>query len=476
MEKSKKFILKSLAVFYRDFQWKLLSLGLAFILWVVGVNVTNPIQIISYDRLPLTVLHRDHLTHNNIVFLNEQQVNNTLVNVTVSATRNDHESINAARNQNIQASINLSTINTEHIHAAEEAITVPIDVNVFIHQDHTGWTMSPASVNLTLDRYGESSRPIEVDLIGTPMEGFEARPHQLDRTMVRLSGARSILDQVSSVWVRVYVNESYETVEEVVNLIVYNREGANITNDVTLSFQTAHVRVPIYPYESIPLDAAPAGIPFAGFQATAVEIEPPSVYVVGDSYELEELSSIFLGEVDITLANQDVYRTFDISQALIGTGLTLREGSPTEAEVRIVVERVIERGFELPLENLEVINYARPYTIITEGPVPFRVRGRESLVNPMTLNNVQASVDLAGLGAGIHVVPVNFSLPHAVNLSNTVTIEISIEPEPIAFEPEEPQDEWTDNSPQGEGLNPGLSGNQEDDSDHLTEEPQGSTS
>jgi len=442
MEKSKTMIKRIAALFFRDIQWKLLCLGLAFLLWFIGVNVNDPIQTNSYDNLPITILHRDQLAINGAVILNEREITGQRGNVSVRATRNSHALINAARHENIHASIDLNTVDFAQVQEADDYIRVPIDVNVFIHQDYVASFMNPSTVDLILDQYDTLLRSIEVDLIGTPMEGFEARPGMLTQPIVRLTGARSALREVSGVRVQAFIDGAEETLEELASLVVYNNNWDDITNTVDLSISEVHVRIPILPYEAIELTVNPIGLPMPGFMATEVSIYPPSVSLVGNAEIFEEGITINLGDMDMNLANQNIVQTFDIRPALLGTGLTLREGEPAEAEVTLVIEQITTRDILFPLESLEIEGYIRPFTFENEVPVTISVRGRRSVIEYMDIDEIAATLDLTGLGAGTHTIQINVELPRGATLTNPATVDISIEPEPIVFEPEELQD-WT---------------------------------
>jgi len=443
MEKKKSLVWRFAAFFVRDFHWKLLSLLLAFILWFVGTNVTNPVDIVSYDHITLIVLHRDRLAHNNLVLLNESEINATRISASIQATRADHMLIQAARAENIRASIDLSAINIEHILDADEPITVTLDVNLFIHQSFISRTMYPSTVELVLDRHDVKTMPISVDTIGTPLEGFESQRPQLAHRLVRLTGARSLLDEVSDVRARVYIGDAYETVEELESLILYNSRREVITDTVGMNIREVHIQVPIMPYADIPLRIAPVGSPRPGFMATEINVSPPTVSMVGSPDIIDETMYLILGEVDLTMMNETTEYTFDIRQATLGKNLHLRAGEPTEATVTIVVERVISREFVVPLENIDVSGYARPFSFVNEEPLVLTMRGRESVVSALNLGQISTSVDLTGLGAGAHMVEVSVATTvRGVALANLATVEISIEPEPIVFQPEEPPD-WT---------------------------------
>ena len=324
----------------------------------------------------------------------------------------------------------------------EGVSSVSLDVNVFIHQEYAMRLPTPSSVELFIDHHEERLVPIDVDVLGEPSEGFANLPFNHSPRVVRLSGARSVLRDVFNVRARVYIIDAFETVEEPRSLVVYNGANEDITGSVSLSVQATNVVVPIFPYteKALRLDV-PQGTVRSGFMATEVNIEPDRVSVVGTTEAINEMDFITLGNVEYNNADSNIEQVFDIRQALIGTGLTLRADAPTEATATIIVEQVIDRNMFLPLENLTVIGYnSRSFNFVDEEPITLTIRGRESIINTLTLNQIGASVDLTGLGSGTHTVQVNVVPPPRTSLANLATVEMTIEPEPIIFEPEEPPD------------------------------------
>lgn len=440
MEKAKnvlnKFIKKlkgTTAFFYKDFHWKILSLFLAFMLWFVGVNINDPVQRQAYSSLPLNVIGREHLASNRIVLLNESQINNSRVDIEVRGIRSNHELIQRNRSENIQASIDLSIIDFEQIFEnADGVIHLPIDIGVSIQQDFIHYEVYPPQINLVLDQQGYRSMPIRIDPSGSPREGYEKREAVPAQTMVRLSGARSALKDVYEVRASISIEDAYETVEEMEALLVYNREGENITNSVNLSTPLVHIRVPIFPYAGMPLSVNTVGTAPSNYMITDIRVEPPTIELVGN---LDEVSAIILGDIDISDAEETIVQSFDIRQALQGTGLTLRSGAPTEATATVVIERVISRDFSIPLSSLFVSGATRPYTFTNPGPLSLSLRGREVIINALNPNQISASISLAGLGAGTHTVPVTIRAVPGATVVSPLTTVVNIEENPIELQP-----------------------------------------
>ncbi|MCL2016102.1 MAG: CdaR family protein [Defluviitaleaceae bacterium] len=445
MEKPKvNVVVKILHFIYRDLVWKVLALGLAFMLWFVGINVNNPIQNVIYDNIPITILNRDRLNQNNVVLLNEQQVTDARISLSVRATRNDHALINAARNDNIQASLDLNTINLDHVLNYDGVSTVSVDVNVFVHQEHSTIFPHPSTIELELDLHEERIIAINVDVVGEPTDGFEVRPFSATPRIVRLTGARSVLQSISDVRAQISVNDAFETVEEPRPLIVFNNDLQNITSLVGLNVQSTNVIVPVFPYEYTPLTVNTVGTTAVGFMVTEINISPAAIDLVGSPEELDRVSSLILGEIDLTGLNDTVQYDFDIRDALSGTNLTLRTGEVQEATVDVIVEEIISRTFYMPLANLEQVGEEREFEFVNDNPIVLTLHGRASAINALSLNNIQAILDLTGFGAGTHTVQLQITVPPRVSLANLAAVQITIPPEEIIFEPEEPPDFFAD--------------------------------
>jgi len=229
--------------------------------------------------------------------------------------------------------------------------------------------------------------------------------------------------------------------------VALDNELNNITDTVNLGVRESQVQVPVLPYRSKQLTVGQTGMPMPGYMVTEITIEPQTIELVGSLEELDSLDSLQLGMVELDLVNETIEQKFDIRQALSDTGLTLRSGSPIEANARLVVERVISRDLFFAIERLRITGSEREFKFETSGELRLSLRGRESVINALSISQISGQVDLTGLGAGTHIVPVSLTVPRGVAVQNTpVTVSITIEPEPIPIPEEvnEPNTDWMD--------------------------------
>ncbi|MCL1998430.1 MAG: CdaR family protein [Turicibacter sp.] len=440
MEKQKGMIFNLAAILLKDLHWKFLAMVLAFLLWFVGTNINNPISAQAYNNLPLTILNRDIFANNGIVLINEQQILNANISVNITASRNDHELINAARNDNIQLSIDFGDIDINQIRTSEDVLTLSLPINLQIHQSYGTRTITPNALDLVLDLYAERMFTIGVDITGMPEEGYEQREYVHSPRVVRLGGARSLLNDISSVGISIDINNATETMEETRPISVRNQLGNDITNQLALSVSYSTISVPVSPHGDIFLHVNQIGTPSYDFVVTEIVINPPGISLVGDAEILETTDFIMLGNIDLTSITTSIEQTFNIREVLEGTGLNLGHNSPEEAVVTVFVEELIPRNFDFPINNLTVIGATLPYTFDAGNTVPITLRGRTSVINNITMAQINAGIDLTGLAEGTHYLQVSVIPPTGITLTNQPTIQVIIAPE----EPEEPEDEPTE--------------------------------
>jgi YbbR domain-containing protein len=416
------------AFFLSDVHWKLLSLLLAVALWFVGVNVNNPMITEAYTARRLDIVNADYLLRSGVVLLNEQELLDTRIDVSVRATRNDHNNI-SAREGNVQASIDLRRVDLSSVLASDIPVRVTADVEVDVLHHFDRRTYRPHTVELVLDRYTQADVPVLVDITGTPREGYENTGYTCSNTVVRLSGAKSALENVGSVRARVDVHDAEVSVDRTAPLVVYDRNLVDITHTVSVNVREVRVTVQILPYESKPVEVWLVGNPQPGFTVTQIEYSPSEVQLVGSREALLALPALALGEVDITGANETIVEIFDARRALTDPALSLRAYASPDVAVTVTIEQVITRELYMPLEAIIISGTTREYSFPEAEPVRILLRGRASVLRDLSVSDINARLDLTGLGAGTHNVPLHLSLPQGVSLTAPATVDITIAPE-----------------------------------------------
>ncbi len=154
---------------------------------------------------------------------------------------------------------------------------------------------------------------------------------------------------------------------------------------------------------AIPVVASVEGEPAAGFVVDKVEVDPREVEVVGPESALRGVVQASTEPVSIDGASATVRETVTIG--VPNNALRLTALRPARVVVDIVpvpAQRAMEK-VPVRIRNLGAGRSARAIP----GAVTVTVRGPETALKDLGADAIEASVDLAGLGAGQYNLPIH---------------------------------------------------------------------
>ena len=263
-----------------------------------------------------------------------------------------------------------------------------------------------------MDEYVTNYRiPVSVNVIGEYPEGFYGGAFTRDPSLVALSGPKSLVDQVARVYVD-YDASLLKAEAGEVSMRFVDRAGNEIVSDlleVTSSgvvLRSIIIEQELYPIRVLPVSELDitSGEPARGYQITGVEISPTVLRAAGDETIISDIPSLF---VESAVNVEGATETFTTS---------LRVKKPSELAY-------------LNSNTINVTVTVEPVTISSSlSSVKVRARGAASgqkvsldtsalsaiVTGPMlqveTLRaaDVTAYVDVSGLEAGVHILPVQF--------------------------------------------------------------------
>jgi YbbR domain-containing protein len=186
---------------------------------------------------------------------------------------------------------------------------------------------------------------------------------------------------------------------------------------VGLSFEpSASKMVPVVP--------AVEGDPAPGYVVGEISVEPASVEVVGPRSAVSQVTEAVTEPVAVTGARQGI--TDAVTVGFVDGSLRLK--SPRLAQVRVEilpgpVERTV-RGRPVHLVNADSRLTARAIP----NTVDVVIRGSQEGVDRVRVDEVNASIDLAGLGAGVYTLPVRVETPSHAGVARVLpaTIQVNI--------------------------------------------------
>jgi YbbR domain-containing protein len=255
----------------------------------------------------------------------------------------------------------------------------------------------------------ERSVEVPVEIRDVPA-GLMVMDNRVDFVVLRLSGPRTLVSTFDAETLKLGVDLS--SAKPGTATFPLSSNSVNIPRGVTVARITPPViNLRIEPVLKKPL---PVSVRFANqlpaaFRIAATSVNPQSVSVQGPADEVRGLSFAETLPVELEARRSAIKRTVRLSAD--GKPLTF---APDHVEVSITVEAA-EIVRDYPSVEVQAKNSASEYSISPKS-VHLRLMGPGDELEKLEIGSSRVFVDLSGLTAGEHALPLSFNLPPEVKV------------------------------------------------------------
>jgi YbbR domain-containing protein len=267
----------------------------------------------------------------------------------------------------------------------------------------------PQFVRVELQEKQTVSLPVHVTLVNPEKveEGYTVGTPIVTPMNVEVTAAREIIASVATARAFIDVAGVNKAMEEAAPVKLYDEGG----NELQLTVEPAivDIKVPVTsPNKSLPVKVSREGKLPDGLSIDSLEVEPNEVTIYGPSEVIETID--VLEGVKLNLREITESQTIEVP-------LTLPKGAeqmdPETVKIKIEVSK--EQSLEWKDIPLEVIgaNDDVDVQFAENQPVQTAVTifGSETLLEKLTLEDIQAFIDVSEKSIGEHDVPIQFNGP-----------------------------------------------------------------
>lgn len=388
-----------------NFGLKILAALFAVVLWVVVVNIDDPVKTKMYTT-SVQPANEAYITEQGKYY--EWLEGKNTISFNVSATRSVLEKLSSS---------DFSAIaDMEKIEYAEEGGTCRVPITITATKSSSDVTISSKQLYLevVLEDLGTCQKAIMANTRGNVADGCALGELKIvGSNVLKISGPYSIVSQIDTAQATINVDGMSEDVTDSVVPVLYDEKGNVIdTTKLRLSLNTVTISAQILNTKDVALEFSTAGTVAEGYMQTGIEHNLDTVRIKGEAATLNPINKITIpAEVlDVTDISEDLVTTVDISSYLpAGTSLVLN--SDAKVEVTVKVEPIITKQYEVPVANLAVENLRDGYTLEYDvDTVSVEIGGIESTMAELKAKDITGTVNMGNLGAGEHQLEVNFAL------------------------------------------------------------------
>ncbi len=404
---------------------KLLAFIFAFMLWLLVVNIDDPVGSKTFENIPVTIEHSEVVTQDQRSY---QVLDGTdTVSVSVSATRSVLEKISA---ENIVATADMRELYLES--------QIPIEITIPGYEFESA-TASPRNVQVKIEQNKSDTFPITVTTTGTVRDGYVLGTVQADPERVTVNGPESVIDQISKVVAEVNVSGLSSDSSIDATLTYYDADNNEISAEQlanNLGTTGVKVNVTLYHTARIPVMVDTSGVTAAdGYTISEVSWTPEEIQLAGEEDVLEALKEIRIpaDAIDITSISQRTEKTVDITPYLPEeTRLVDENGNNILVTARVAKEGT--KSFDIPVGSITVNNLDDDLTISGYGSgddLEVHIGGPQAQLDSLELGDLSVSIDLKSCTkAGEYEVPVTITLPSdasGCSVETSVTVKVTLE-------------------------------------------------
>lgn len=395
----------------RNLGLKITSLLFAVALWLVVVNINDPVISRRFSNIPVKLINTEVVTAQDQVYeiLDNTDVINT---VTVTGQRSVLEGIDP----------------NDIVAVADFDSGMQADGSVAINLSCSRYNSKISSIKGSIDNVRlsvEKKRTIQLVLkattSGTVADGCLIGNINTDQNLVRIEGPASVVSSITKAAVNVDVSGATSTVATYVGVVLYDAEGNEVSHPALYTnCNQVRVTVEVLGTKEVPLELAVQGTPAIGYLDTGViTAEPELVKICGNTNNLAKVSSIVVPETELNITGQSEDMTVYINLTpYLPVGIGWAEsGFDGTVAVTVEIDKAETKTLSISKDSLVVVNVPEGFDAKLEigdeetKEYHVSVMGLPNVVNAAQDRNIIGYADMnafmsdAGLSGAEELVP-----------------------------------------------------------------------
>ena len=275
-------------LFARNSWLKIISFILAVILWIFVVIILNPETDMTIRGIPVILSNSSLLAENDLEIINVSEVT---VDIKVRGSR---RALSEIDNKNITAYVDLSgTTNPGEIFPAIN-IRFPIDGLTLVEK-------SPTTISLKVDQIVTQTKPLFVEVTGTPAAGYTAFSKSAYPDTISVRGPQDDLNLIERAVVYIDVTDATDTVTSAQEIYLERSDGQRIeSKQISTMPERAEAKCTILGIKHVPIIPDITGTPTGDRVVSASVPLYAEVNIMGDFDIISSITEIKTAPIDVS--------------------------------------------------------------------------------------------------------------------------------------------------------------------------------
>lgn len=369
---------------------KVMGLVFAALLWLIVVNVDDPVETSTFRNVPITIQNSEVVTNDGKTYRIEDvmQTESVTVSVIVKAKRSVLAKISTS---NIVATADMSEMQLQSL--------VPITATLPGYEGKYTAETSPRNLKVKIEDQRKHDFPLTVSASGTPRDGYVIGEMTTNPEEISVGGSESMIASIDKVVAKVDVTGLSKSSVLPAELVYYDSVGNVISrsqlND-NIGEDGVTVNVQVLNTKNLTLDFNVSGTPAEGYVYSGYTCEPEKIQVCGTAEALAEWTELEIpaGGLDISGTTEKLQKTVDILPYL-PEGIKLVDETANNVIVTVAIEQEGARTIEFPVESIRVNNLQDNLKVSyeTNADIALQFKGAQEILNMLDVRNA-VSIDM----------------------------------------------------------------------------------
>ncbi|GFR35927.1 CdaR family protein [Thermobrachium celere] len=378
-----------------------LSVFIAFILWLYVMGEKNPVQIRTIEDIPVTLYNVENVKNSNLVMLPNQ---NFTINLTIKGRALD---VFKVTKEDFKVEADMSG----YLKRGDN--NIPVEIKKKPQGVEIVTDGIYPYIRVKLDNLVAKSYPVNINITGIPKEGYDTLEPVVRPSEIIVIGPEEYINKVSYVEGQVDVTGAFSDISNSIIVKAYDRERKQVSN-VETDPKYVDVLVSVKPTKEVPINVVTKNTLPKGKVIKSINLSQPKVYILGDVNVINKIKEIETKPIDLQQIGQSTSLQVELN---LPKGVYVKSKDKS-IQVDLVVENIIQREIKIPIL---MKNQGDTYSYtLSQNEVTLTVRGSESQVNALDEKQLSYELDVSQYDEGEHTVPIKIT-----KISNVDVVDIN---------------------------------------------------
>lgn len=348
---------------------KFISLFAAFFLWLVVVNVDDPVISRTYTAIPVEVLNASVIEEEGKCY--EILDGTNTINVVVTAKRSV---VDQMSRDYIKATADMAAMNFLD--------RVPIEVRSIRYADQIESVSSRTEyLKIELEDVIDKVVPVTIEHEGIVADGYALTQIEASADQIKITGPESVVNEVVKATVHADISNINKDTLITTEVLPEDVNGnAVVDSRLVINNASIDVKFLINAIKEIPISCGYSGEPVSGYVVSGtIMTSPSSVRVMGRGENFDDMDVIYISPdaVSVDGAMADIEENVDISDYLpTGVEFADKDFVPI-VKVSVSIQATQHKTITVPISNITIDNVPDGYiaNMVDIGSVEVEIQG-----------------------------------------------------------------------------------------------------